>query len=308
MVKFLQKIAIVLFSVTVLLVAYSLITYYLIDRYDETGHNASIIDKLERLESINEPKIILVGNSNLSFGIDSKMIEDEFEMPVVNLGLNGGLGNVFHELMAKYNINSGDIVVIAHTEYGTDYFDTSLICETVVGKEYLYPTVPKELYWQVAKTLPSYSIDAWGDFIFQRYIISDPATFAYARGAFNEYGDNIFPREKPTVDYSENTSAPPSITKETTDRLNEFNEECLQVGATLVIAAYPIVNGEGAKPIAEFQSFQDELAEHLDSPVISDFTEYILDYSYFYDTVYHLNDQGVEIRTQLLIEDLKKIV
>ena len=32
-------------------------------------YNASFIDKMNRLESISEPKIVLVSNSNLAFGI-----------------------------------------------------------------------------------------------------------------------------------------------------------------------------------------------------------------------------------------------
>ena len=50
---------------------------------------------------IEEPKIILIGNSNLAFGIDSEKIENSVGMPVVNLGLHGSLGNEFHESMAK---------------------------------------------------------------------------------------------------------------------------------------------------------------------------------------------------------------
>ena len=63
------------------------------------NYQASVIDKIQRLESIKEPKIILVGNSNVAFGINSKMIEDALGMPVVNLGLHGAMGNTFHENM-----------------------------------------------------------------------------------------------------------------------------------------------------------------------------------------------------------------
>ena len=39
------------------------------------GYDASLIDKVERLKSIAGPKIVLIGNSNLSFGIDSERLE-----------------------------------------------------------------------------------------------------------------------------------------------------------------------------------------------------------------------------------------
>ena len=84
------------------------------------SYNASLIDKIDRLEAINEPKIVLVGNSNLAFGINSEEIEDSFGMPVANLGLNSELGNPFLEEMSKLNVNEGDIYILCHTDYADD--------------------------------------------------------------------------------------------------------------------------------------------------------------------------------------------
>ena len=81
------------------------------------NYNASLIDKVDRLESIDEPKIILVGNSNLAYGINSELIEESMGMPVANLGLHGGLGNKFLERIALLGINEGDLVIICHTDY-----------------------------------------------------------------------------------------------------------------------------------------------------------------------------------------------
>ena len=46
-------------------------------------------DKHQRLSSITEPKIILVGGSNLPFGVKSKMLEDSLGMPVVGMNTYG---------------------------------------------------------------------------------------------------------------------------------------------------------------------------------------------------------------------------
>ena len=86
----------------------------------ENDYAACVADKVHRLKSIHVPKIILVGNSNLAFGIDSHMIQDEFGMPVVNLGYHGGMGNAFHENMARPNITSGDLVIVCHSNYSDD--------------------------------------------------------------------------------------------------------------------------------------------------------------------------------------------
>ena len=78
------------------------IFFYSVSCQYQDNYNASLLDKVERLNNIHEPKIVLLGNSNLAFGIDSQMIEDELNMPVVNMGLHGSLGNAFHEEMAKF--------------------------------------------------------------------------------------------------------------------------------------------------------------------------------------------------------------
>lgn len=81
--------------------------YFIIGRQYNDNYDAVLIDKVDRLKSINEPKIILVGDSNVAFGMNSKKIEEELGMPVVNLGLHGALGNAFHEQIAKLNIGGG---------------------------------------------------------------------------------------------------------------------------------------------------------------------------------------------------------
>lgn len=94
-------------SVMVLLSAMASFDYFIIGRQYNDNYDAALVDKVDRLKSITEPKIILVGDSNVAFGINSKKIEEELGMPVVNLGLHGALGNAFHEQIAKLNIGGG---------------------------------------------------------------------------------------------------------------------------------------------------------------------------------------------------------
>ena len=118
--KFIVNILIFILLFIVTLMGFTFINIVFVKNQYLLNYQASILDKIERLKSINEPKIILVGNSNLAFGIDSEKIEQEIGMPVVNLGFHGALGNAFHEDMAKFNIEKGDIVIISHTDYDLD--------------------------------------------------------------------------------------------------------------------------------------------------------------------------------------------
>jgi hypothetical protein len=271
----------------------------------EQGYNAALIDKKARVMAIDEPKIVLVGNSNLVFGIDSAAIEAELGMPVVNMGLHGGAGNAFHEEMAKFNVQPGDIYIICHTDYADidEVSDASLAWITIENHFDLWPLIRQKDIPAMAKAFPGYvkrCLNLWASGA-GNLSTED----AYAREAFNEYGDNVF--ERPValqgLPFAEQTL--PTLSTACADRLNALNSYMQERGATLLLTAYPIAYGEFTPLLDDYDAFQEELDQALDFPIISYFTDYLFDYSYFYDTIYHLNDDGVEIRTNLLIEDLR---
>ena len=70
-------------------------------------------DKYERLYSLEDPKIVIIGGSSVPFGIDSKMVEEEMGMPVVNFGLYADLGTKLMLELSRDHIKTGDIVILA---------------------------------------------------------------------------------------------------------------------------------------------------------------------------------------------------
>lgn len=267
-------------------------------------YTASLIDKMERLESINVPKVVLIGNSNLVFGIDSRLLEQEMNMPVVNMGLHGGLGNVFHEQMAKINVHEGDIYILCHTAYDDNdkINDPELAWITIENHFRLWRLIRGKDIWDMIESFPVYlkkfitlyssgkgNIDKGG---------------AYSRSGFNEYGDCGVQRE------CEYTKKDPVVAGELSDaaieRINDLNAYLSARGATLLVAGYPIGNGDVTDPPNKFQNISDELKLRLDCEVISNFADYMWDYSYFYDYNYtHLNTEGAKLRTKQLVEDLR---
>ena len=230
-------------------------------------------------------------------------------MPVVNLGLHGGLGNAFHEDIAKQNINEGDIVVVCHTEYLDDDTipDPALAWITYDYNKEVFPIFRTKDYINMLRAYPTYvkkSMLLWitgsGNEI---------PDIPYSRTAFNEYGDVIHRSSDSLVDdeYFENFSeSAPLINDICVDRLNVLNDYCRERGAYLVVAGYPIAMGEYSDYKEEaYIAFQENLEESLNCPVISNFTEYFFPYDYFYDTNFHLNDRGVQVRTAQLISDIK---
>src|SRR5690606_31597265 len=45
--------------------------------------------KRQRLASLPGPKVVMIGGSNLAFGVDSPLVEQITGCPVANMGMNG---------------------------------------------------------------------------------------------------------------------------------------------------------------------------------------------------------------------------
>lgn len=268
----------------------------------EQEYTGAVVDKVRRLESIQEPKIILVGNSCLAFGMDSAQIEAAFGMPVVNLGIHAGLGDEFHYNMAKKNISEGDIVILTNTHYHNyPLNDIHLAWITIEDHEGLWELISAENRLSMLAALPRY--------IIKRATLSlkEPvaATGAYSRAAFNEYGDVAYPREINGVSFGEIEQTVPEITEEGIALINEMNAFCEERGAVCLLAGYPIAYGEFSPPAEEFCDMVQTLESRVDCEIISDCRDYFFDYAYFYDTQYHLTNTGADLRTKQLIADLQ---
>lgn len=270
------------------------------------NYQASLIDKVQRLESIHEAKIVLIGDSNLAFGIDSEKIEEAFGMPVVNMGLHGGLGNAFHEEMARLNIAEGDIYIICHCSYSDDGLlkNSELAWITLENHPSLWKILRKEDYLPMIKSYPVYLKKCIALWLTDSGNKMDEGV--YSRAAFNEYGDIEWADNGQEYVFKDGDIFVPQISDNVCERLNDLNIYLKERGATLLIAGYPITKNETTPEAELYIKFQKELEEQLDVPVISDFTDYFYPENYFLNTEYHLNTLGKRERTAQLISDLKR--
>lgn len=318
--KFIAKLLLLASSVVVIIIAEVIFGIFIVGNQYQYSYNASMIDKVTRLKSINTPKIILIGDSNVAYGIHSPMIQEAMNMPVVNMGLHGSLGNAFHESMAALNINSGDIVIecAAVWSEGDSIVSPSLAWTTVEYHKDLWEGIRPKNYYDMFITYQAYWIDS-----FKRWLHSSgdirPENTSYARLSFNDYGDVVF---KPVTsgsiselkamrkqNFKEKVSSSLSYTKitdECVNRLNNYNDYVKSKGAVFLVAGYPIGLGEYTPPVERYTAFQEELARRLDCDVISDYRDYFIPYEYFYDTILHLSEEGAKIRTAQLVKDLLK--
>lgn len=301
-----KRLFILIFKLFIVIGILSVFFFRISPQYEHI-YSAVLNDKMDRLKSIEGSKIVLIGNSNLAFGINSEMLEEKFDMPVVNMGLHGALGNAFHEEMAKVNVVPGDIYIICHTNYGDDgkIEDPVVAWLTIEDHTELWRLIRMQDVRDMLKAYPVYLkrvIDLWSKNAGNE-LIKDSA---YSREAFNAYGDVVYDRAN---DHREKVEElVPGVSETCVNRINKLKDYLEERGAELVIAGYPIIVDR--EPTEQFREqigrFEKKLREGCDCSVISDYQDYFFDQGLFCDFVYHMSGEGADLRTQQLIRDLEK--
>jgi hypothetical protein len=268
-------------------------------------------DKFDRLNEIDEPKIVLVGGSALAFGVDSKIIEKYTEMPVVNFGLYAALGTKLMLDLSRSGINRGDIILICpelEAQTYSLYFNSETTLQAMdgnfemlfhVGEENFFPLLSG--MWKFAKE--KLSIMKSGD--------APNPDGVYNSKNFNEYGDLVYPRKNNVMSlyYDENVMINPDvsiISEDFIDYINDYVSYAKLRGASVYFGFAPM-NEQGILQkdcLDELAEFEKTLKGMLDCPVISNIKDYVYEAGYFYDTNFHLNDAGKIVNTVNLTKDL----
>ncbi len=281
-------------------------------QYDET-FLGELKDKHARLASIKEEKIVLIGGSNLAFGVDSAQLEEYVGMPVVNYGLYATIGTKAMLDMSRSYIKEGDIVVICpETDkqtyslyYNAHSMWQALDCDLSMFKDVGFSNLGK-----LVASLPEFAAEK-RDFI--RKDAKPSPSGIYAKKSFNEYGDVVVERPYNEMPTNYDVSMPVSLTvdlldKDFVDYLNTYAAECKRRGAQVYFGFSPINADAVVSTDKEKEAFCQALGKELHFPMLSDIDDYILDSAYFYDTNFHLNSCGALQRTSLLADDLLRIL
>jgi len=281
-------------------------------QYDET-FLAELTVKHKRLSSVNGEKIVLIGGSNLAFGIDSEKLEEYVGMPVVNYGLYATIGTKAMLDMSRSYINKGDIVVICPETnkqtyslyYNAHSMWQALDCDLSMLKDVGFSNLGK-----LIAGIPEFSSEKLG---FIRKKSKPSPTGIYVKASFNALGDIKVDRPYNIMPENYDTSMPVSLTKDLLDEdfidyLNKYASLCKRKGARVYFGFSPIDADSVVSSQKEKTEFIKSLKKELDFPIISDIDNYILDSAYFYDTNFHLNSTGALQRTSLLADDLLSVL
>ena len=266
--------------------------------------------KRERLAKTAGSRIILVGGSNLKYGVDSPRLECAIGRPVVNMGLHAGLGIVYSLNHVRRHIHPGDCVV-ACPEFAN--FDDSGSC---YGSEVLVSLLT-DIRPSESVDLPFagwlhhlLSVPTLGAKKVMRALKLRPGPAPEDLNQWNAQGDYTahWSCEKSFLAPLDQRGRPGSAYKSPEAMkayLTTVAKEVKDRGGRFVLLPPAYRRAAYLKDKAYYDALQRDLQESgvgFAKPI----ERYTFEDGLMYDTAYHLNGRGVALRTNMLVVDIKE--
>lgn len=310
--RFIRDIA--LFTlVQVLLIAALVGLFY--DVRDVSPLSPATVIKHKRLADAPSPRMIFIGGSNLLFGLDSKMFEQQTSYHPVNMGLIGGLrlDYIINEIEAT--LRAGDIVVMS-IEYNTLNVDESAEeSQVIMGVAAQRLENFRYLSWPQWKRLLDRGAMEYLGVVFRQAFTSitprrdelDPLI----NQDMNVYGDLTRyhdPAVKPRKPNNQNTliKIKPDAVLANIAKINAFVARCRDRDVQVMYAYPPIPRTHFRQNEAVARRFHRMLRQDLLAPILVSPEDMTFEDSSFIGLSYHLRGTAVQQRTQMLIDAINR--
>jgi len=276
----------------------------------QTDHYlASIHDKLELLHATENPRLILVGGSNVAFGIDSEQIGNALKREPVNFGLHAGLGLDFALRPVEQAIRPGDTIVVM-PEYALLASETQEgDRETIAQMLELWPDAHRYFdtgFEDVKSFLDTGGLwlaHLWVQRARRRLFKRELQNGIYTRQGFNRYGDMVAHYGHSPADIDDrdvvNVFSDECLNRAVA-RLNSFHAACREKGGQVFFAYPPYPKSHYQVAETSIARIHDELSKSLTMPIIDSPDKFTLPADHFFDTIYHLTEKGARHRSRQL--------
>ena len=298
-----------------LLPASLLLTGAALPDYYQDSYYAELSLMYRRLKDTDGPKIVVVGGSNVAFGLDSALLEEllaekGFDYTVCSFGLYAAVGASTMLDLSLNTLNESDIVILAFepsSETMSTYFGATAFWKCAENAPELLLAVSRDKQAALFGNYISYLQERYSIFVSG---ILPQAESVYAKASFNERCDLIYHRAGNTMALGYDTSAPVdlaslTVAEDFARQVNSYCRTAAEAGARVCLSFSPMNRTALTDHSQEAVNSYFQLCNStFVCPVISDPNSYILDSGWFYDSNFHLNSAGTVVRTCTLAEDI----
>lgn len=270
----------------------------------------------------DHPKILLVGASNVLYGLRAATLEERFRVPSVNFGTHAAMAFSYLVDTWKRSLKPGDLVVMSiewrflvrGTQTSNDVFVGYLL-----GGDPAYfrkLALPRQLGIVFGAPLSRLLLPLWMSMLDNNHIqqVFQQWTLAYEIAPNGDFFGNTFETRKNDI-IAGIYNAPTSNIVDTPDldlatgdtqfwrMLTKFLEWCKKNRIKVVYTAPSVLDRPefSTPPFRKFFAAAEARYESLGVPVLVRQKDNFYPQDMMYNTVYHLNDRGATERTAKLI-------
>ena len=301
--QFLIKVSIIAIVSFVMIILIDIAILRKVDNLSYYSHERNFSLAYYRLKALKDSnKIVIIGGSSGAFGFNSRMIHEAFNLPVVNTCTHASIGLRMQFETFKDMLRDGDIVILC-PEYGGGKerlyggYNLLRILSTHLPEGYRKISLRQWLY--IYKFIGLHNLGT------SRHEDVEEYDDAYSANAINEFGDIEWKREhKDSID---NYTLSGVMDEELIDYFKYIRDYTKSKGIKLVFLP-PTFMKSNFKNCADQI---DSLAYCLETngvPWQSSPSYYSFEDSLYFDTPYHMTQEGADIRTKAIIEDLHRLL
>lgn len=257
------------------------------------------------LKNTKSPRIIFAGGSNLSFGLNSQMIKDSLKINPINMGIHAGIGLQYMIKSTLRYIKKGDIIVLI-PEYEHFYLDYNAGSEELLRMAFDVDISNLQLMsiWQlenIVSIMPKYATSKLNPTEYFNVVESD----VYSVNSFNKYGDAVAHYGMQRRDFPPTQNFKNEFNVDVIEKLKKFQLDIERKGASLIVSYPAFQDISYANCEKKIKRIQKEY-EVNNFSILGTPERYKCPDVMMFNTPSHLNEQGVDYRTKLFIEDFRK--
>ncbi|MGF1481784.1 MAG: hypothetical protein ACFB4I_20265 [Cyanophyceae cyanobacterium] len=268
---------------------------------------AMYFQKTALADQINAPqRLLIMGGSGAHHSIDSRILEQELNIPVMNMGLDGPVGlNVILPSILEV-VRPGDIVLLIPEDLIlTDedgLLERSASFGIAIGRPSLGEVPNKELvqtFWRLGipslRNLAKSTVD----------LVKKGRMTGYYSGPITHRGDPTVTKVRQGEWWQWRIHKP--ISRHAIARITKFRKEVESKGATLVLSLPWVYASTDEKTVTNMRKTTQKLAQI--APLVYEPTSYNLktDSRLFADTHHHLVPEARKLRARQLAKQLKPV-
>lgn len=262
------------------------------------------IKKDSLLEYTPAPRMIFIGGSNVSFGLNSQLIKDSLGINPINTAIHVSIGLKYMLESTLGYVKAGDIIVLIpeyNHFFAAVHKPSEELLRVILDVDYsrLKHLTPMQGI-NLLRFLPKYALSKYK---ITEYL-NQKVRPAYSAHAFNQFGDTYAHWNLPPVGFDPYTKIKQPFNPKVIALIKQYEAAVRKKHAVLYVS-YPCLQATSFQNLSTNIHTVAHALEESGLPLLGTPDQFKMADSLCFDTPYHLTYAGVNLRTQQLFQDLK---